>query len=225
MSTETIKTWANTNREETAMNDDHMDLWLRMIRMLPNRDFKDKTILDFGCNQGGFLKTLYSLHPYKEALGVDIAEDSLEIANANIASEPVDYMHTGFLNKYAGHFDIAFSHEVMYLLSDLREHAKLMKSCLKENGIYYAAIGCHTDNPQWAKWKKLISAYSNVPVQNYSLDDYAQAFFKEGFSVSVAPFAMDDFIALKQYNEYFPSVTDSIDYYTKHKVFFRLQKN
>jgi SAM-dependent methyltransferase len=210
--------------EENARNDNHMDLWLHMIRMMNEHDLSDKSILDFGCGQGGFLKALHKLHPYKSAVGTDIAEASLEIANGNLDGEPIDYTHSAFLNKYPDSFDIAFSHEAMYLLADLREHAKLIKSCLKDNGVYYAAIGCHTDNPLWPNWRKLISGHSSVPVQNYSLDDFANAFFKEGFSVSVRPFAMDGFVALKQYNEYFPTIKDSIDYHTQHKVLFRFQK-
>lgn len=219
-----LKTWASTDREENAMNDDHMDLWLRMMRMMKEQNLADKSVLDFGCNQGGFLKELHKRHPFKEAVGVDIAEASIETANMNLDGEPIDYMHAGLLHKQTGKFDIAFSHEVMYLLSDLREHAKLIKSCLKEEGVYYAAIGCHTDNPLWPSWKKLISSYSNVPVHSYSLDDYAEAFFREGFSVSARPFAMDDFITMKSHNEYFPKIKDSIDYYMEHKVFFRFYK-
>lgn len=222
--TQLLKTWANHDNEEDAMNDDHMDLWLRMIRMISEKDLSMKTILDFGCNQGGFLKTLYRHRPFHQGLGTDIAQGSLETATMNLEGEPIEYLHTAFLDRYRQAFDIAFSHEVLYLLPDLRDHARTIKSCLKENGIYYAAIGCHTDNPLWPSWKKLISAYSNVPVQDYSLNDYADAFFREGFSVSVLPFAMDDFIRLKPRNEYFPGVMDSIEYYTRHKVFFRIQK-
>jgi SAM-dependent methyltransferase len=220
-----LKTWATNHNEEDAMNDDHRDLWLRMIRMTPETELQNKTILDFGCNQGGFLKTLHRLRPFKSAIGVDIAQESLEQATLNLAGEPIDYMNTGFLNRYTDHFDVAYSHEVLYLLSDLREHARLIKTCLKEDGVYYAAIGCHTDNPLWPEWRKLISSYSNVKVQDYSLDDYADAFFREGFSVSALPFAMDDFIALKPRNEYFPKVRDSLEYYTRNKIFFRFKKN
>lgn len=220
-----LKTWANTDTEEDAMNDDHMDLWLRMIRMTPEKDLSDKTILDFGCNQGGFLKTLHRHRPYQKAIGIDIAQSSIETATLNIEGEPVDYMNASFLGRYTDHFDIAYSHEVMYLLPDLNEHARQIKSCLKEDGVYYAVIGCHTDNPLWPEWRKLISSYSNVKVQDYSLDDYANAFFKEGFSVSALPFAMDEFIALKPRNEYFPKVQDSLEYYTRNKIFFRFQKN
>lgn len=222
--TQLLKTWSNIETEEDAMTDDHMDLWLRMIRMTPEKDLTDKKILDFGCNQGGFLKTLYKHRPFAKGLGVDIAQGSLETATMSLEGEPIDYLNTAFLNRHQNEFDIAFSHEVIYLLSDLREHARQIKSCLTENGVYYAAIGCHTDNPLWPSWKKLISSYSNVPVQDYSLDDYADAFFREGFSVSALPFAMDDFIVLKQRNEYFPKIKDSLDYYTRNKVFFRFQK-
>lgn len=222
---QTVQSWCNTDTEENAMNDDHRDLWARMIRMTSEQNLSDKSILDFGCNQGGFLKLLHQQRPFKSAIGVDIAQASLETATLNLEGEPIDYMNTGFLSRYTDHFDIAYSHEVLYLLSDLREHARTIKSCLKEGGVYYAAIGCHTDNPLWPEWRKLISAYSNVKVQDYSPDDYADAFFREGFSVSALPFSMDDFIPLKPRNEYFPKMQDSLDYYTRNKIFFRFQKN
>lgn len=219
-----IKTWANTNTEENAMNDDHLDLWLRMIRLSPEKNLEEKTILDFGCNQGGFLKELYKQKPFKKAVGIDIAEESIALANLNLNGEPVDFAHSSVLKNYNNSFDIAYSHEVLYLLPNLQDHAKEIKSCLKDDGVYYAVIGCHTDNPLWKDWYKIISSYSNVPVKNYSLDDYAQAFFKEGFCVSALPFSMDNFIQLKPRNEYFPTVMDSLDYYTRNKIFFRFQK-
>lgn len=217
-----IKTWANNQAEEDAMNDDHYPLWLQMIAHIREESLSDATVLDFGCNQGGFLRLLSQRKPFRQGVGVDIAAESVEAAAkkapANIAYRLADTLETE-LNRY----DMAFSHEVIYLLADLPAHARQIKQVLKPGGVYYAAIGCHTDNPLWADWVKLIASYSTVPVQNYSLNDYADAFFNEGFKVSAKPYAFTDFVPLKHNNPYFPKVADSLNYYTVQKTLFRFE--
>jgi SAM-dependent methyltransferase len=220
-----LKTWAADQSEENAMNDDHRHLWRQMILHMEERDLTDASVLDFGCNQGGFLRMLYRMKSYLSGYGVDLAEASLEIARKQVRStEPITFGHTDTLADKAEKFDIAFSHEVLYLLPDLAAHAQTIKNVLKPGGIYYAAIGCHTQNPQWERWRGLIAEYSNVPVQDYSLDDYANAFYAEGFSVSAKPYRFDGFVPLKKENPYFPSLRDSLDYHSTHKTLFRFRK-
>lgn len=216
-----IRTWANTQGEENAMNDDHRHLWQQLIRHTEEPNLSQKSVLDYGCNQGGFLRLLYTQKPFAHALGVDIAEDSLAAAQENVKDAPIAFTHVADLSNRKNEFDIAFSHEVIYLLPDLAAHAALIKSCLKPGGVYYAAIGCHTDNPQWPRWKEIIASYSNVTVQDYSLDDYAAAFFDAGFAVSAKPYSFTGFVPLKKGNAYFPKIRDSLDYHTTHKTLFR----
>lgn len=224
--TAALKTWTNIQDEEDAMGDDHMHLWQAMIRYIKEIDLRDKAVLDFGCNQGLFLHVLYESLPYKQGIGVDIAQDSVAQARQYNANKnlPLSYGHPDMLAQYHGAFDIAFSHEVLYLLPDLAAHAALIKNSLKPGGIYYAAIGCHTENPQWNRWHDMISAYSNIDVQNYSLDDYADAFFDVGFDVSARTYKLDDFVPLKQNNPYFPTIKDSLDYHDTYKTLFRFTR-
>ena len=53
-------------------------------------------------------------------------------------------------------------------------------------------------------WRDIMAAYSNVPVEDFSLDDYRQAFFDAGFAVSAGP--------LKRRNVYFPRIAGSPPY-------------
>lgn len=217
----TVKTWANNWDEENAMEDDHAYMWRRMIETIAEPVLTDKSVLDFGCNQGGFLRELWKLRPFKSGVGVDIATESVKIAEERKPDAALSYKTPDYLDSCGQVFDLAFSHEVLYLLPDLAAHAATIKGALKPGGSYYAAIGCHTDNPQWDNWVKLISEYSNVTVQSYSPDDYARAFFDEGFRVTARPFLLDDFILIKENNDYFPKLNDSLDYHTKHKLLFR----
>jgi len=52
---------------------------------------------------------------------------------------------------------LGFSHEVLYLLPDLAQHAGDMRSALRIGGAYVAAMGCHTDSAVWPRWRRLIS--------------------------------------------------------------------
>jgi predicted rRNA methylase YqxC with S4 and FtsJ domains len=49
--------------------------------MILETDLSDRAILDFGCNQGGFLRFLYSQRPFKRGVGVDLARALLAAAN------------------------------------------------------------------------------------------------------------------------------------------------
>lgn len=40
--------------------------------------------------------------------------------------------------KFENYFDLAFSMYVIYLISDLKEHAWKIKKALKPGGVYYA---------------------------------------------------------------------------------------
>jgi SAM-dependent methyltransferase len=219
-----VRTWAKDSAEEDAMNDDHGHLWRQLIRHLDEDSLAGKEVLDYGCNQGGFLRLLLEMKPFRHGTGADIALESLAVARQKSRGLPLAFVRMQDLKDRKAAFDVAFSHEVLYLLPDLAAHAALIRNVLKPGGVYYAAIGCHTGNPQWLRWREIISSYSNVKVQDYNLDDYAQAFFDAGFSVSARPYAFQGFVPLKKRNAYFPKIADSLHYHTVDKTLFRFVK-
>jgi len=220
-----LKTWTTSQKEEDAMFEGHIQLWRCMVDNIQEKNLQAKTVLDFGCNQGGFLRMLYNLNPFKKALGVDIAAASAAKADALNPGLPITYGTPDLLDGLEGLFDVAFSHEVIYLIQDLDAHAKLMKRVLKDTGVYYAATGCHTENPLWPKWHKYISEYSNIPVPNYSLNDYAKAFQDNGFSVEAKSFRYDGFIRFTEDDKgYYANIMDKLNYYNQDKILFRFTK-
>jgi SAM-dependent methyltransferase len=218
---EAIRTWARDWVVENAMNDDHRHLWQQLILHMEEDSLAERSVLDYGCNQGGFLRLLFEQRPFHRGTGADIALDSLALARRCAERLPLSFVSASELEEMPAAFDVAFSHEVLYLLPDLAAHAALMRRVLKPGGVYYAAIGCHTGNPQWSRWRNIIADYSRVTVQDYSLEDCARAFFDEGFSVGAKPYSFQGFVPLKRRNEYFPSVADSLHYHTVEKTLFR----
>ncbi len=217
-------TWFRSALDEPNMESDHAHLWERMIDKLGPVDLSAATIMDFGCNQGGFLRRLYARKPFARGVGIDKALASLEVARGKIANEPIQFYASSEEGPWQQSYDYIFSQEVLYLLPDLEAHARQIYSALKKDGSYFAAVGCHTDNPLWESWKKIIAETSHAEIFDYAPDDCAAAFFEAGFEVRVQKFMIDDFILLKPKDLYFPRVSDALAYNTEHKLLFRCLK-
>lgn len=219
-----LTTWLRSATEETAMEPDHAYLWQHFITTIPEHNLQHAKILDYGCNRGGFLRTLYHQRPYHHGIGVDIATTSLAAARLRHADLPLTFITPEQLTEHQQSISVAFSHEVLYLLPDLAAHAAAIASTLRDDGVYYAAIGCHTSNPLWPHWRTLIANTTTIPVYDYSLDDYAKNFWQAGLQVEMRPFMINDYILIKPDNAYFPKAADSLLYHSSTKTIIRASK-
>ena len=217
----TIATWNRNPADEEAMGAAHAPIWRRMVDVSVPHDLSASTVLDYGCNQGGFLRLLYDTHPFKSAIGIDIARESVGRAEMLKGHRPIDYKVANSAASLTRTFDFAFSHEVLYLLQDLSAHANDMKAALRPGGAYVAAMGCHTDSAMWPHWRKLISETSSIPIHDHALEDVAKTFSQAGFTVGVRPLALDAFMPVTVGSQYFPRIIDQLRYYNTDKVLFR----
>ena len=220
----TIATWTRSADDEQAMEDGHAPLWARLIELMIEPDLTGRQVLDYGCNQGGFLRLLHARKGFAAAVGCDIAADSIALARARQGSLPISYQVGADLAAHAGRFDAAFSHEVVYLIPDLAAHARAIRAALAPGGVYYAVTGCHTDNPEWPAWREEIARRSNVPPVDRSLDDYARSFAEAGFAVTVRRFGLDTFMPVRRRGEITRNLAARLHYYASVKVCFRLVK-
>lgn len=217
----TIPTWNRNPADEEAMGAAHAPIWRRMIDVGIHGDLSESTILDYGCNQGGFLRMLHDRHPFRAATGIDIARESVARAELLKGHRPIDYRVGNSAAALGKVFDFAFSHEVLYLLPDLAAHANDIKAALRPGGAYIAAMGCHKDSAVWPRWRKVIAETSSIPIYDHSLDGVAKAFSEAGFNVGVRPLDLDAFMPVTVGSEYFPKVVDQLRYYSQDKVLFR----
>lgn len=102
------------------MADGHAPIWRHLFELIVERDLSQKSVLDFGCNQGGLLRHLYAVRPFRKALGFDIAEQSIAKAEAFKGNMPVQHAVGGRLEGWVEAFDLAIGHEVIYLIEDHR---------------------------------------------------------------------------------------------------------
>ncbi|MDX6808590.1 MULTISPECIES: class I SAM-dependent methyltransferase [Serratia] len=219
----TIPTWYRDPRAEEAMADGHAPIWRHLIGLVPENELSGVKVLDFGCNQGGFLRLLYQLRPFQQGLSVDIARRSVDEANRLKGHLPVVYQTDTRLNGWDDHFDIAFSHEVIYLIDDIAQHAADILRVLKPGGVYYAVTGCHTGNPLWPQWRERVAAETHTVVQDRSLADYARIFSAAGFQVSARRLGFSGFVPYEP-DGWMPDIAAAIDYYWHTKTVFRLVK-
>jgi SAM-dependent methyltransferase len=217
----TIATWNRNPADEEAMGAAHAPIWRRMAEVSVPHDLSASSVLDYGCNQGGFLRLLYDTHPFKSAIGIDIARESVGRAEMLKGHRPIDYKVASSAASLGRTFDFAFSHEVLYLLPDLAAHANDMKAALRPGGAYVAAMGCHTESAMWPHWRKLISETSSIPIYDHSLEEVAKTFSAAGFTVGIRPLALDAFMPVTVGSQYFPKITDQLRYYNSDKVLFR----
>ncbi|MEM9370478.1 MAG: class I SAM-dependent methyltransferase [Pseudomonadota bacterium] len=218
---ELIETWSKSSEDEDSMTDGHSWIWREMIRAADLPDLSNARVLDVGCNQGGFLRLLYDLRPFRSAVGIDLARQAVALAEERAGNRPITYQ-TGTLLADAGHgFDVAFSHEVIYLIDDLGDHASQIAGVLKPGGRYFAVTCCHSDSPLWEKWRPHLQDLSNLPVPDHSVADIAGAFRKARFEVAVSRFLANAFIPLEAPGAYCPSDLDTLELYTRWKLLFR----
>lgn len=217
----TIATWNRNPADEEAMGAAHAPIWRRMVDVSVPHDLSGSTILDYGCNQGGFLRLLYDRQPFKSAVGLDIARESVARAELLKGHRPIEYRVADSAAGLGRAFDFAFSHEVLYLLPDLAQHALDLRAALRVGGAYVAAMGCHTDSAVWPRWRRLISETSSIPIYDHSLDCVARIFTEQGFSVTVRPLDLDAFMPVTVGSAYFPRIVDQLRYYSQDKVLFR----
>jgi len=202
----------------------HAPIWRRMIDVGVTGDLMAASVLDYGCNQGGFLRMLYDRAPFKAGVGIDIARESVARAMLLKGQRPIEYKVSDNAASLGQSFDLAFSHEVVYLLPNLEAHAKDMAAAVRPGGAYIAAIGCHMDSASWPRWRKVIAESSSIPLYDHSLEDVAKAFTGAGFTVAVRPLALDAFMPVTVGSPYFPKITDQLRYYSEDKVLFRFVK-
>ena len=163
------------------------------------------------------------MRPFRKALGIDIAEASIARAESFKGNRPVQHQVGSSLFGWDEEFDLAISHEVIYLIPDIAAHAADIFRSLKTGGVYYAITGCHTDNPLWPKWRTLVAERTNTVVQDRSITDYAKVFQASGFTVSARKLEFNGFLPYSE-SAWTPDFADALDYYTQTKIVYRLVK-
>ncbi|MGN6170248.1 MAG: class I SAM-dependent methyltransferase [Solirubrobacteraceae bacterium] len=205
-------------REDEAMQDEHGFIWRAMLETV-DLGLSDKRVLDAGCNRGGFLRLLCKECGIAAGCGYDPAPGAIADARRLGGACPLTFEVADTVPADWGRFDVAFSHEVLYLIHDLKAHAAAIHRALAPGGVYYAVMGVHAASPTMAEWHARSARRLRLP-RLYSLDDVIEAFTPVGFDAAVARLRFG-FIPLCDHAPSFPA---GLEYFYEHKVMLRFAK-
>lgn len=202
--------WQEGSNGDQEMENSHYEGWQNIISLIDIEDVKNKTILDFGCNQGGFLRHLYNHVPYHHACGVDLAKNAIEVAKIRVGEYPIEYFNTGDVTTLNRKFDTVISTSVLYLIENLEEHFSTISTVLKDKGVYYASFSDQSKNPSAHFMKEKIDKYGATKMQNKTLTEIVDSLVEQNFSVELIKEYRDYKYQVTHYKEFYLSVDDYI---------------
>ena len=153
------------------MQDEHGFIWQAMLDTI-DVDLAGRRVLDAGCNRGGFLRLLVDAEGVDVGYGYDPAAGAVTDARRLAGDRPLTFEVADTVPDGWGDFDVAFSHEVLYLLDDLPAHAAALLGALKPGGSYFAVMGVHDGSPMMSAWHAASAVELGLP-RLYPLDEVA----------------------------------------------------
>lgn len=203
------------------MQDEHAFVWRAMLETI-DVDLAGKRVLDAGCNRGGFLRLLADKRGIKEGFGYDPASGAIDDAKRLTGDRPLHYEAANTVPPEWVNLDVAFSHEVLYLLHDLPSHAEAIFAALAPGGIYFAVMGVHAQSPLLAEWHAANADKMHLP-QLYEIDDVVTTFRTAGFDASAARLKVN-FIPAAGHVHDGSRLVDWISYYYDQKLLLRFSR-
>jgi SAM-dependent methyltransferase len=210
--------------EDEAMQDEHVFIWNAMLDTI-DTDLAGRRVLDAGCNRGGFLRLLVEAEGIAEGYGYDPAAGAIEDARRLAGDRPLTFEVADGVPDGWGGFDVAFSHEVLYVLEDLMAHAAGLFGSLKPGGSYFAVMGVHEGSTMMSAWHAESAVELGLP-RLYQLDEVARVFEDAGFSVSVANLKLG-FVPVSAHrhgHDHRRALLAWLDYYSREKVVLRFTR-
>jgi SAM-dependent methyltransferase len=206
--------------DDEVMQDAHGFVWKAMLDTI-DIDLAGTSVLDAGCNRGGFLRLLSDACGIAEGRGYDPASGAIDDARRLAGPRPLRFEVADSVPSGWGSFDVAFSHEVLYLLHDLPAHAAAMFAALAPGGSYYAVMGVHAESPVMAEWHRANVEELRLP-KLYSIDEVVDVFGAAGFEVAAARLKFG-FIPESGHHsgDHAGSFWRRIEYYNDQKIFLR----
>jgi len=211
---EHLSYWRSAAEDET-MQDDHLFVWKAMLESV-DVDMAGTKVLDVGCNRGGFLRLAYDVRGIAEGFGYDPASAAVADARRLTGARPLRFEVADRVPVDWADFDAAFSHEVLYLIHDMRAHADTILQALAPGGSYYAVMGMHAGSPVVVDWHQTHAEELALPAI-YDIDDVVDTFVSAGYDVAASRLQIG-FIPATGHT---PRLLEWLDYYNETKLLLR----
>lgn len=212
-------TYWRSAADDEAMQAEHAFIWRAMLETT-DVDLAGRRVLDAGCNRGGFLRLLADGHDIAEGFGYDPAAAAIEDARRLAGGRPLQFEVSSSVPEAWNGLDVAFSHEVLYLLPELASHAVAIHRSLRPGGAYFAVMGVHKGSPLMVEWHAANRQELQLPPL-YDIDDVIATFQRAGFEASVARLAIDFVPAVGGGQRGASRQLDWLGYYHDEKLLLR----
>ena len=213
--------WRGAAADE-AMQEDHAFIWDAMLDTV-DVDLEGRRVLDAGCNRGGFLRLLVDRCGIAEGFGYDPAAGAIDDARRLTGTRPLLFEATDTVPADWRDLDLAFSHEVLYLLHDVAAHARAIFDALAPGGVYYAVMGVHAGSPMTAGWHHANAEELGLP-RLYDVDAVVAVFETAGFDAAAARLAMR-FVPVAGHGHHERGgLLDWLEYYYDTKLMLRFRR-
>jgi SAM-dependent methyltransferase len=208
--------------EDEAMEDEHGFLWRALLDTV-DLDLAGARVLDIGCNRGGLLRMVADRWPIAEGAGYDPAAGAVEDAVARTGGRPLRFAVADTVPAGWAGFDVAFSHEVLYLLDDPALHARAVHSALAPGGVYYAVTGVHRGSPLMVDWHRANAAALGLPALR-DVDEILACFGDAGFEAAVARLSLGFVPCAAHGHRDGRRMLDWLAYYHEQKLVLRFSR-
>ena len=216
--TSQYETYWQSADDDAEMQDEHEFIWQAMLDTI-DVDLAGRRVLDAGCNRGGFLRLLADRCGIAAGYGYDPAAGAIADVRRLAGERPLSFEAADTVPAGWDGFEVAFSHEVLYVIHDLAAHAAAIHAALAPGAPYYAVMGVHAGSPGTAEWHAENADRLDLP-SLYSLDDVIRAFTGAGFEAAASRLKIG-FVPLSGHARSFPA---DLSYFYEHKVMLRFRR-
>lgn len=202
--------WLENSNGDQEMEDSHQRGWENVMALIDEKDILNKDILDFGCNQGKFLRLIFDKTSFNRGYGIDIAKNAIHIAKLRVGNYPIHYTQAEDARTLNKSFHTVISTSVLYLIDDLDAHFKMIFDVLHKKGVYYASFADQTNNPSFKFMKEKIDRYGATKMQGKTLTEVVDTLIKNNFSVELIKEYREPSYDVTNYKDFHLSVDDFI---------------
>jgi SAM-dependent methyltransferase len=211
-----------TRSDDEAMQDEHEFIWRAMLDTI-DVGLAGQRVLDAGCNRGGFLRLLADEQEIAQGFGYDPAAAAIEDAQRLAGPRPLRFESSNSVPEEWTDLDVAFSHEVLYLLPDMSSHAVAIHRSLRPGGVYFAVMGVHSGSPLMEEWHAAHRQELRLPPL-YDIDEVIATFRRSGFEASVARLALRFVPVTSGGQDHEGRCLDWLAYYYDQKLLLRFAR-
>lgn len=138
------------------------------------------TVLDVGCGSGWATRLLAQHARDGQVIGIDIADEMIELARVSSASFPNVAFQIASAEKLPfrdGEFSHAFSMESLYYYADIPAALCEIRRVLGPSGMFVTVVDLYQESAATHQWIEQLK----VPVQLLSTAQYRSLFSEAGF--------------------------------------------